>query len=221
MNASGIRDDEALGFCGLRWPRSTDAGMLPMSPPAQGVVSELSGALARGEHFVCADDLARKQVQELYRRHSSKLIRQLTRATGCGEIARDLVHETFVRLMRMNPVGFARIDQPEAFLQRVSVNLLRDHGRARVHSEGARNVLELVGNQIVDQVAVLESRETLVRLEKAMAKLKPKTREVFLAHRIEGLSYAEVAQRTGLSIKGVEKQMSKAIAKIDRMLDRV
>ena len=58
------------------------------------------------------------------------------------------------------------------------------------------------------------------RLEQAIGKLKSKTREIFLAQRIEGLSYAEIAARTGLSVKGVEKQMSKAIAKIDRILDR-
>jgi RNA polymerase sigma-70 factor (ECF subfamily) len=73
---------------------------------------------------------------------------------------------------------------------------------------------------MLDQVAVLESRDTLRRLELAMKKLKPKTRDIFMAHRIEGLSYAEIAARTNLSVKGVEKQMSKAIAKIDRLLDR-
>ena len=60
----------------------------------------------------------------------------------------------------------------------------------------------------------------LRRLEEAIGKLKPKTREIFLAHRIHGFTYAEIADQTGLSIKGVEKQMSKAIAKIDRLLDR-
>jgi RNA polymerase sigma-70 factor (ECF subfamily) len=60
----------------------------------------------------------------------------------------------------------------------------------------------------------------LTRLEAAMLKLRPKTREIFMAHRVHGLSYAEIAERTGLSVKGVEKQMSKAIAHIDRMLDR-
>ena len=34
------------------------------------------------------------------------------------------------------------------------------------------------------------------------------------------MSYAEIAARTGLSVKGVEKQMAKAIAAIDRMMDR-
>ena len=58
------------------------------------------------------------------------------------------------------------------------------------------------------------------RLERAIASLRPRTRAVFLAQRIEGLSYREIAERTGLSVKGVEKQMAKAIAKIDRFLDR-
>jgi RNA polymerase sigma-70 factor (ECF subfamily) len=78
----------------------------------------------------------------------------------------------------------------------------------------------LIADPLVDQVAVLESRDTLRSLEMAMSKLKPRTREIFVAHRLDGLSYAEIASRTGLSIKGVEKQMSKAIAKIDRLLDR-
>lgn len=67
---------------------------------------------------------------------------------------------------------------------------------------------------------MLESRDTLRRLEFAISKLKPKTRAIFLAHRLDGLSYNEIAELTGLSVKGIEKQMSKAIAKIDRLLDR-
>jgi RNA polymerase sigma-70 factor (ECF subfamily) len=41
-----------------------------------------------------------------------------------------------------------------------------------------------------------------------------------MAHRLDGLSYAEIAARTGLSIKGVEKHMCKAIAQLDRSLHR-
>ena len=75
-------------------------------------------------------------------------------------------------------------------------------------------------NEPNDVQAQLETRDTLRRLEAAVARMKPRTRTIFLAHRIEGLSYAEIAERFGLSVKGVEKQMSKAIAQIDRMLDR-
>ena len=166
------------------------------------------------------DDADRLRVQQLYREHSLSLVRQLTRKTGCRELARELANETFVRLLRMAPGNLGRIERPEAFLRHVSTNLLRDWGRAAALKRGSQLTLELSSSQEVDQVAALESRDTLRRLAQAIAKLKPRTCEIFVAHRLHGLTYAEIAERTGLSVAGVEKQMSKAIAKIDRMLDR-
>jgi RNA polymerase sigma-70 factor (ECF subfamily) len=159
-------------------------------------------------------------IQDLYREHSSLLVNRLARKTGCVELAREIANETFVRLLKLAPAKLKSIDQPEAYLWRVSTNLVRDWGRARVLRERGSSLAQPAPEQMLDQVAVLESRDTLRRLELAMKKLKPKTRDIFMAHRIEGLSYAEIAARTNLSVKGVEKQMSKAIAKIDRLLDR-
>lgn len=159
-------------------------------------------------------------VGDLYREHSPRLVRQLTRETGSRELALELAHETFVRMLGMTPAKLSRIEQPAAFMRRVSANLLRDWGRGRAVAEKVRPQIECLAEELVDQVAILECRDTLRRLEQAMSKLKPKTRTIFLAHRLDGLSYAEIAKRTGLSVKGVEKQMSKAIAKIDRLLDR-
>ena len=162
----------------------------------------------------------RFRVQQLYREHSLSLVRQLTRKTGCRELARELANETFLRLLRMAPGNVRRIEQPEAFLRHVSANLLRDWGRVAALKHRSQPTLELTSDQHLDQISVLESRDTLRRLEHAVGRLKPKTREIFLAHRIHGSTYAEIAERTGLTVKGVEKQMSKAIAKIDRLLDR-
>ena len=50
--------------------------------------------------------------------------------------------------------------------------------------------------------------------------LNPKTREIFLAKRLDGMSYAEISQRTGLSVKGIEKHMNKALKLLDRARDR-
>ena len=123
-------------------------------------------------------------------------------------------------LLRMAPAGLARIDQPGAYIRQASANLLRAQRKAEASRQGAIERLDFDAEPLVDQVATLESRDMLRRLEHAVGKLKPRTREIFLAHRIEGLSYAQIAERTGLSVKGVEKQMSRAIAKIDRLLDR-
>lgn len=161
----------------------------------------------------------RARLGDLYREHSNGLVRQLARRTGCGETARELAQEAFLRFLRVSTPRGSAVEQPEAYLHRISTNLLRDwgRGRARQHSSDTPH---FATEGHVDQVAVLESRDTLRRLELAIAKLKPKTRKIFLAHRLDGLSYSEIAELTGLSVKGVEKQMSKAIAKIDRLLDR-
>jgi RNA polymerase sigma-70 factor (ECF subfamily) len=60
--------------------------------------------------------------------------------------------------------------------------------------------------------------ELLKRLEAAVLALPRKTREIFMAHRIDGLSYGEIAKITGLSVKRVERHMARAIYGIDRGL---
>jgi RNA polymerase sigma factor (sigma-70 family) len=158
-------------------------------------------------------------IHKLYDQHSPALVRHLARRTGCSELARELANEAFLRIIRLTPAKLRSIEQPQAYLWSICANLLRDWGRGRVLDDRSRRADPTL-DEMVDQVAVLETRDTLRRLEKVIGKLKPRTREIFLAQRIEGLSYAEIAERNGLSVKGVEKQMSKAIAKIDRMLDR-
>ena len=162
----------------------------------------------------------RKEVQELYIRHSPGLVRRLTRKTGCTELARDLANETFLKMLGLAPAKFRSIEQPQAFLWRISVNLLNDWARARSLSDRSRPMLEADNQRSFDQVTALESRDKLRRLEQAVERMRPRTREIFLAHRVRGLSYTEIADELGLTVKGVEKQMSKAIAKIDRLFDR-
>ena len=58
--------------------------------------------------------------------------------------------------------------------------------------------------------------ELLKKLEQAMLKLPRTTREVFLAHRLDDMSYKEIAGRTGLSVKQVERHMARAIYRLSK-----
>ena len=169
-----------------------------------------SGALSEA---VCLD--------ALYRKESPRLLRSLSRRTSSRDEARDLLQDVFCRMARLGAAGSLRLDRPQAYLSRIATNLLRDRAKQASRHMTASHVAADEGTLAgIDQQRLLESRDMLTRVEAAMLKLRPKTREIFMAHRIDGLSYAEIAKRTGLSVKGVEKQMSKAIAQIDRLLDR-
>lgn len=156
---------------------------------------------------------------ELYLAHAPRLLNYFSRRADRQD-AGDLVHESFVRFA---DTALARtdIDCPEAYLNRIASNLLRDRARTALQRSLARHVpaddASLPG---CDPVARLEARDSLARLDLALRRLKPKTRAIFLAHRRDGLSYREIADQTGLGLKGVEWHMAKAIDQLDRALRR-
>lgn len=182
-------------------------------------------AVLKGDPLPPEDRLVRRDedalLAELYRSESPKLVRILSRQTRSRDDAQDLVQDVFFRFATMRRRWPSSLEQPQAFLRRIAANLLKNWAKANFRRSAALHVSAdeeaLPG---LDQQRLLESRDMLTRLEAAMMRLRPRTREIFMAHRIDGMTYAEIAERTGLSVKGVEKQMSKALAQLDRMLNR-
>lgn len=179
-------------------------------------------AAARSDDPLAVEDQLRAPdgdaVAGLYRAHSASLTRFLRRQ-GSGDRASDLLHQLFARFLGLAPGKRAAIVSPEAYLKHSVRNIVRD---ARKASQRQSANLHVSDDDVTltapCQIAALEARDMLNRIEHTIEKLKPITREIFLAHRLDGYSYAEIAERTGLSVKGVEKHMSRAIAHIDRTL---
>lgn len=148
----------------------------------------------------------------LYRSQSPRLARFFARRTPRDEVA-DLVQESFRRLLG----AATRVERPEAYLSRIASNLVRDRASAAArHQEAAHESYDDEAVAGPDPHQQLEARDTVARLEEALTTLKPKTREIFLMHRLDGFSYAEIAEAKGMSIKGVEKQIAKALYLLKR-----
>lgn len=181
-------------------------------------------ALNEGDPFPPEDHLPRaelnRELEVVYRRDAERMADRLGRHGAKAEDRLDLVHEGFARFLGGRAAGAAPIASPAAYIARISSNLLSDRGRASAVRD--RCVAEIACREPShhDQVVYLETRDRLRRLETAILKLKPLTREIFLARRLDGLSYSEIAELTGLSEKAIERHMAKAIAKIMRLMDR-
>jgi RNA polymerase sigma-70 factor (ECF subfamily) len=61
-------------------------------------------------------------------------------------------------------------------------------------------------------------KEVVERLETIIRRMPRLTREIFIAHRVAGLSYEEIGRRTRLNVRQVERHIARAIADIDRGL---
>ncbi len=60
----------------------------------------------------------------------------------------------------------------------------------------------------------------LARLEDAMRRVPRRQREIFLAVRLDNLRYAEIAERTGLTVDQVERLFADALTNLTRNLDQ-
>ena len=61
--------------------------------------------------------------------------------------------------------------------------------------------------------------DLLRRMEEAMLNMPKLQREIFLGHRLDNMSYGEIAERTGLTVRQVERHMAKALYKLVKQLD--
>jgi RNA polymerase sigma-70 factor (ECF subfamily) len=189
-----------------------------------GNTAALSQELADGEPH--SGDAAGGEAAEtaslaaLYRSESPRLVRAISRRASSPEEAQDIVQDAFVRLARSG-IHASALERPAAYLRRIAANLLKDRAKSSARrSVGLHVVVDDEKLAGFDQQRFLESRDMLARMEAALTRLRPRTREIFVAHRVHGLSYAEIAERTGLSVKGVEKQMSKALVQLHHILGR-
>jgi RNA polymerase sigma factor (sigma-70 family) len=160
------------------------------------------------------------ELDAIYRQEQPDLVRFVKRHTSI-EQALDLVQQTFVRFAGLDRVKRASIASPKSYLRRVALNLSTDAARAEAQQRSSTHVsLDDIDIADADPLSTLEARDILSRLDAVLQRLKPRTREIFLAQRIDGMTYAEIAGRTGLSVKAVEKHMSRAILHIDRFLHK-
>ena len=140
------------------------------------------------------------------------LLRRISHATRRrpGD-AEDLLQKAFLRLEDYR--ARAAVRNPAAFLVRTAINIAHDerrHLRVRDEIDAWEDLVGGIPDSQPLQDEVLIAQERLDQVRAALSRLKPRTRDVFLMHRVEGMTYREIAGRLGLSVSAVEKHIAKA-----------
>lgn len=162
-----------------------------------------------------------KWLEVLFQREAPGLLAYLRRHASNTAEAHDLAQDAFLGIAK------CRIDQlrnPSAYLQRIARNLIID--RARRHRLQAR-IIDARPYEDHPEVAQapqqslgIEANDMMRLYQAAVLGLPPKTREIFLLHRRDELTYAEIAARLGLSVKTIEYHIAAALKHIRKALDQ-
>ncbi|MDH0892935.1 MULTISPECIES: sigma-70 family RNA polymerase sigma factor [unclassified Pseudomonas] len=152
-----------------------------------------------------------QDLQRLYHDHHGWLQGWLRKRMDCSQGAADLAQDTFLRLLgkERDP---APLRDPRAYLSTIAHSLLVNHWR-RLAVE--RAYLESLALQPERYAPSPEERElimaTLLQIDAMLRRLPGKVRDTFLMAQLDGLIYATIAGRLGVSERMVKKYMAQAM----------
>jgi RNA polymerase sigma factor (sigma-70 family) len=158
---------------------------------------------------------------QLYLSKRVELVRFFTVRTSSAAEAEDIVQEMWIKLAAIDD---ASIENAGGFLYRLGSNVMLDRARTRRRSsmrddayyEAFRNGPR--GGDSEDDLPsaedVVDARQRIVQLSNLIKQMPQQRRRVFVMHKLEGLSYAEIAHSLGISRSAVEKHMIAALKQI-------
>lgn len=161
-------------------------------------------------------------LERLYRNHWRDLCRYIAATFGQGPPEpEDVAQLAFARIAAHRDV--AAIGNLKAFLWATARNIVLSEKRSqsvrRRRSQEVGEFFFAAGGDDFTAERVLLAREQVAVIRTVLATMPAKRRRLFVLHRIEGLSFAEIARRTGFSQTAVKKHVARAMIDLDAMLD--
>ena len=153
-------------------------------------------------------------VERLYRDHWKSLCGRLRKVFGSGPPEpEDLAQTAFTKLIEYTDPS--TLEDPASFLFRIAINSGRDRLR---HIVRARDLIEeqLAPQRLepVDRITpsnVYETRERLAVIERAIASLTPKQREVLTRSRLKGETFEQIRDACGWSKADISRTLQAAL----------
>lgn len=152
------------------------------------------------------------QLELLIREQHRRVVAFLQKRGLSSTDAEDVAQESALRLMRYRSQPLASL---KVLFYRIALNAMNDTQRRRASSHAVRHqsldetAFELASGTDAEQWA--SRQQELAKVRTALSRLPPRCRRIYLLNRIEGMSYTQIATHCGISVKAVEKQISKAL----------
>ncbi|AFT69502.1 RNA polymerase sigma factor FecI [Alloalcanivorax dieselolei B5] len=147
----------------------------------------------------------------MYSDHHGWLQCWLGRRLGDVMDAEDLAQDTFVRVIRTSQ-DLSALEQPRRFLVTVARGLTIDLFRRRTLE---RQYLEALASLPEPQWPSEEERalvlQTLLELDAMLAGLGRRVHQAFIYSQLEGLTYQQIADQLGVSLRTIKSDMARAM----------
>ncbi len=205
----------------MGWAEAADGQSAP-TPPDMAAERRAEAALVQDS-------------DALYARYGKQIFNTIYQWIGDYEEAADLTQETFISAHKARD-QFRGDSKAYTWLYRIAHNHLKNRikqrGRQREMEgpsldaglngeEGDRD--EVVTRDVADWSGspsrLLEQKELGAQISRAVDSLAPEYRVVLVLREVDGLSYTEIAEATGLTLEAVKTRLNRARAMVRQKVE--
>lgn len=149
--------------------------------------------------------------------HYRELLRGYLRCGQSRHDVEDAVQDAVAGLLER---GVSAVQDPGAYLRRSTYHGLIDGHRRRAvwRTSPLQDLTDAEHPQTPGSEAAARERQLSAALLAALGELPLKCQQVYIRHRLEGWSHAEIADQMGLSRSMVEKYMTRALRHLSERL---
>ena len=157
----------------------------------------------------------KEEFKNIYDNYFDAIRNYIFYKSGNTDIATDITQEAFIKIWEKQVVFNPQ--KNKSLLYKIAGDLFINYIR---HKKVETNYLSGIKFSFVNDSLNnnIEYKELKKNYEVILLRLSEKQRIVFLMSRNEELSYKEIADRLNISVKAVEKRMSKALVELRTVL---
>ncbi|UVL64836.1 sigma-70 family RNA polymerase sigma factor [Pseudomonas sp. B21-031] len=156
------------------------------------------------------DAVPHEQLHALYRDHNVWLRSWLRHRLNNSADAADLAQDTFVRVLLARTAS--SLKEPRHYLTTIARGLVIDLYRRRSLEQAYLEALQLRPEAYAPSAEIrAQILDSLLAIDRLLDGLGTRTRQIFLAVQLDGLSYEKTAERCGVSVSTVRKHLARGL----------
>lgn len=169
--------------------------------------------MSEKEPSLCEEEV----YNELFRKYYEPATKFVYYKCGNLQQAEDIVQNVFVKIWKL--CATIIYSKAKSYIYSACNNsFLNEVAHKKVVLKHQKTIKENTNHESPD--FLIEVDEFRVKLKQAISALNTKERDVFLLSRVEGKTYKEIAEITGLTVKAIERRMSKALKELREVLGK-
>ncbi|HTT41666.1 MAG TPA: RNA polymerase sigma factor [Steroidobacteraceae bacterium] len=162
-------------------------------------------------------------VERLFAEHRGALQSFFRRRIRTGADAPDLAQEVYVRMLRVRDQGALR--NPVLYLYTVANNLVKEHAALEHRRARGVDIREVEAHEALGTLPTfdgdLDAAARAARLRAVLMQLGPNVQAAVRLRFADGLPYAEIGKRLGVSRQMAQKYVEQALVHCRRRLARL